>query len=205
MVSYALAVHIERHPVVSDALARLPREWLARAMAILDESGVRLSTKSVQTYLPSQEPLSDRPAELGSFACRILLVGDQAASAENFTVGLRDFGHQIFLASSEPRQLIGHMGTCLPAVVIIQTAPGVSGFLAGCSLASCIRAVPYVPQPLIFISSSVEDGICRQEAQASGVDYFLRVASSCADIAQLVRQSILRPRRSFTTEQSASV
>ncbi len=174
-------------------------------MAILDESDVRPAARNVQVFLPSQEPMSYKVAALGSFACRILVVGDQADIAEEFTVGLSEFGHQIFLSSSEPRQLIGHMGACLPAVVIIQTAAGVAGFLAGCSLASCIRAVPYVPQPLIFISSSVEDGICRQEAQASGVDYFLRVASSCTDIAQLVRQSILRPRRIFTTEQSASV
>jgi hypothetical protein len=212
---------LERSKVVLDQLVRLPKEFFARVMASFEVNDTRLvddavftdkklsrqgsaSQGSANQGLESNEFGSKLP-ELGSFACRILVVGEQVEIAEHPAVGLSDFGHQVFVTSGEPRQLISQMGACLPAVVIIQTAPGVSGFLAACSLASCIRAVPYVAQPLIFICSSVEDGICRQEAQGSGVDYFLKIPSTCADMARLVRQTILQPRRTFTTGQSAAV
>lgn len=187
-----------------DQLVRLPKEFFARVMAHRSHSQPFTDKKLANQGLEYKNSGSKLP-ELGSFACRILVVGEQDDSSEHFALGLSDFGHQVFVASGEPRQLISHMGTCLPAVVIIQTAPGVSGFLAGCGLANCIRSVPYIPQPLIFICSSVDDGICRQEAHGSGVDYFLKIPSTCADIAGQLRQSILRPRRTFTTEQSAAV
>lgn len=202
---------MERSTVELVEMVRLLKELLARFMASFEASGVRSANQNIQAHALPQQSLTSsqlnnadlkyKGAELGSFACRILVVGDQTALAEHFTAGLSDYGHQIFLVGSDPRQLVGQIGSCLPAVVIIQTAPGVPGFLAGCSLAGCIRALPFVPQPLIFIYSSVEDGICRQEAQVSGVDHFLKVAASCGEIAQLVRQSILRPRRTFTTDK----
>lgn len=158
---------------------------------------------NAEVVVPTQ--ITFQGAELGSFACRILVVGEHPEIAEYFAIGLREYGHQIFVASGDPRQLLSHVGICMPAVVLIETAAGVSGFLSGCSLASCIRALPFVAQPLIFICSSVEDSLCKQEAQVSGVDYFVKIPATCAQIAQLVRSSILRPRRIFTTERAAAV
>jgi CheY-like chemotaxis protein len=161
------------------------------------------SRLSYGVVAPSQ--IAFKGAELGSFACRILVVSEHSEIAEHFAIGLREYGHQIFVASGEPRQLISYVGTCLPAVVLIETTAGVSGFLSGCSLASCIRALPFVPQPLIFICSSVDDSLCKHEAQVSGVDYFVKVPATSAQISQLLRASILRPRRILTTEKAAAV
>ena len=149
------------------------------------------------------EQYSDAPP-LGSFACRFLLVPGHADWARQLGDGLSARGHTVFIGNTEPRQLLNEVGALQPAVVVIQTAAGVSGVLAGCVLSSCIRASSFIAQPLIFVCSSVEDGICSREAKLAGVDSVLRIPTTCEEIVSLARSAILRPRARVQSHPSQS-
>lgn len=132
--------------------------------------------------------------QLGSFACRILIVAAYPRTSEAFADELLKLGHEVNYCDSEPRELVRRFGTGSPSVVVIETSAGVSGFLDGCILVGCIRAVPFVNQPLIYLVSSIGDGICRREARLAGVDDVLTVPATCAQFSTLIRRSILGPR-----------